>query len=66
MSRRSGDEAGGRGRLVAMMSARKKITFAEMRFYRWLSKVTDSLAAGCPFSIVHLLVSENWRLILFK
>jgi hypothetical protein len=31
-----------------------------------LSKVTDSLAAGYPFSIVHLLEFENRRRILFK
>jgi len=31
-----------------------------------LSKVIDSLAAGYPFSIVHLLEFENRRRILFK
>jgi hypothetical protein len=31
-----------------------------------LSKVVDSLAAGYPFSIVHLLEFENRRRILFK
>jgi hypothetical protein len=30
------------------------------------SKVIDSLAAGYPFSIVHLPEFENLRLILFK
>ena len=31
-----------------------------------LSKVIDSLAAGHPFSIVHLLEFESQRRILFK
>jgi hypothetical protein len=31
-----------------------------------LSKVIDSLAAGYPFSIVHLLEFENRHRILFK
>ena len=31
-----------------------------------LSKVIDFLAAGYPFSIVHLLEFENRRRILFK
>jgi len=54
-----------------MQERPQKITFAEMRsqgvrgllvLQGWLSKVIDSLAAGFPFSIVHLLEFENRRL----
>jgi len=46
-----------------------KISFVAMRdsaVRGSLSKVIDSLAAGYPFSIVHLLEFENRRRILFK
>ena len=62
------DEARGGGRLVTVMERPKKITFGEMResgVRGSLSKVIDSLAAGHPFSIVHLLEFENRRRILF-
>jgi hypothetical protein len=45
-------------------SAAKRIRLRGVRGS--LSKVIESLAAGYPFSIVHLLEFENRRRILFK
>ena len=58
----------GRGKILGksnlIFASHRDITAQGVR--RSLSKVIDSLAAGYPSSIVHLLEFENRRRILFK
>ena len=46
--------------------AQPHLCYANRRNQGACAKVIDSLAAGYPFSIVHLLEFENRRRILFK
>ena len=46
--------------------AQLHLCYANRRNQGACAKVIDSLAAGYPFSIVHLLEFENRRRILFK